>query len=99
MLSWAVLVACPLLRAQSTFGTVLGTVTDAFGGRDIGRPTDAAEYRARNLCHSRLRRSGFFESLNLAPGRFQASAEWTASATQSSAEFILEARETRRADF
>jgi hypothetical protein len=41
VLSWAVLLACPLLRAQSTFGTVLDTVTEAEFSVPIARRTVA----------------------------------------------------------
>lgn len=40
-LLWAGLAACPLLRAQSTFGTVLDTVTEAEFSVPIARRTVA----------------------------------------------------------
>ena len=92
-------VALVSARAQSTFGTVLGTVTDASGAVISGAKLTLRNVERGTSATTDSGEQGFFEFLNLAPGRYQVSAERAAFATQSSTEFILEARETRRADF
>jgi Carboxypeptidase regulatory-like domain/TonB dependent receptor-like, beta-barrel len=99
VLLWAVLAACPLLDAQSTFGTVLGTVTDASGAAIAGAKLTLRNIDRGTSATADSSEQGFFEFLNLESGRYQVTAERASFASQSSSEFILEARETRRADF
>jgi hypothetical protein len=99
-LAWILLAVAPVsARAQSTFGTVLGTVTDASGAAVSGAKVTLRNVERGNSATADSSGQGFFEFLNLTPGRYQVTAGRTAFASQSSPEFVLQARETRRADF
>ena len=97
------LVSCGLLGcapafAQSTFGSILGTVQDASGGAIPG-----GEIEIRNLDENTTRKattntSGLYQFQNLPPGRYSLSAVKSGFATAQVSEFALEARQERRLD-
>ena len=98
-----ILVSCGLLGcapafAQSTFGSILGTVQDASGGAIPG-----GEIEIRNLDENTTRKattntSGLYQFQNLPPGRYSLSAVKSGFATAQVSEFALEARQERRLD-
>lgn len=96
---WAFVMLCPLLPAQSIFGTILGTVTDASGAAAPGASLTLRNLERGTSLIASSGKEGFFEFLNLPPGPYQLTAVRTAFAPQTTPEFLLQARETRRADF
>jgi hypothetical protein len=92
-------ILCPSAGAQSTFGSILGTATDASGAVVAG-----ANVTLRNIddgvsATTVSGAQGYYQFLNLQPGCYQISAEGPGFATQTTPEIALQARETRRADF
>jgi len=98
-----ILLGCGLLSytpvfAQSTFGSILGTVQDASGGAIPG-----SDIEIRNLDENTTRKttsntSGLYQFLNLPPGRYALSVVKSGFATTQVPEIALEARQERRLD-
>src|SRR4051812_39719307 len=88
---------CSSAGAQSTFGSILGTVTDASGAtvtkvkvtvRNIDEGVSGAAVSGAQ---------GYYQFLDLQPGHYHVSVERPGFASQTTPEFALQARETRRA--
>lgn len=97
VLSLAAMTAMPV-RAQSTFGAIIGSVQDASGSAVAD-----AEIRIRNTGENTARlvkssQSGAYEALNLRPGRYQVTVTRTGFQTFSSGQLALDARQTIRVD-
>src|SRR5882672_3847287 len=90
------LLLASLAPAQSTFGIVLGTVTDESGAIIPGakiRITNQGENVSRDLTSDAL---GNFEALNLKAGTYSVTAEATGFKTFKSSDLELAARQTLR---
>ena len=94
---WMIAVRYPA-PGQSTFGTVLGTVMDASGAVLPGAKLTLRDLDEATAVTAQSNPQGFFEFLNIQPGRYQLSGSRSGFATQATPEFVLQARETRRAD-
>jgi len=95
--SWCALSCAPAF-SQSTFGSILGTAQDASGGAVAG-----VEVQITNLDENTTRKttsneSGFYQFLNLQPGRYMISATKAGFATARVGDVALEARQERRVD-
>ena len=103
MKPYAVLVlACltlsPLLEAQSTFGTIVGVVTDSSGSA-----VPAAAIEVTNTGENVTRKvvanaQGSFEVVNLKPGNYKLVAKKDGFGTVQLTDLNLDARQERRAD-
>ncbi|MBV8731775.1 MAG: TonB-dependent receptor, partial [Acidobacteriia bacterium] len=84
--------------AQSTFGSILGTLQDSSGAVIAG-----GEVEITNLDENTIRKaisndSGLYQFLNLPPGRYSLAANKSGFATARVPEITLEARQERRVD-
>src|SRR5689334_6849293 len=97
-LAMAVISAPAALLAQSTFGTILGTVTDSTGAVVPQAKiviTNEAENTSRAAVADQL---GNFEALNLKAGIYTVAAEATGFKSIKTGQLELTARQTLRVD-
>src|ERR1051326_7074935 len=86
-------------QAQSTFGTVLGTVRDQ-SGASVPDATLTLTDRDKNTTRSTISKDGgLYEFLNVRPGRYKVSADKPGFETATATDLHLEARQNLRADF
>jgi hypothetical protein len=85
--------------AQSTLSAILGTVKDSSGAIATDVRLTLRNLDENTVATGRSSPEGLFEFLNLRPGRYDVSAEKQGFAAAKSGEILLQARETRRADF
>ncbi|HSB13017.1 MAG TPA: carboxypeptidase regulatory-like domain-containing protein [Bryobacteraceae bacterium] len=98
LFSLVLLIPVPALSAQSTFGGIVGIVTDASGALVPAAAIKAREIDTNTLRSATTDAGGLYEILNLKPGRYEITAIKTGFATARIAEARLEARHTLRAD-
>src|SRR5262245_60896308 len=89
------LIAQPLI-AQSTFGTILGTVTDRSGGVVPGAKVTITNQGANVSSEVVSDAVGNFEANNLKAGVYTVSAEATGFKSFRAQDLVLDARQTLR---
>ncbi len=88
----------PALRAQSTFGTIVGSIRDPSGAAVLAAAITVREIDKNTSRSAKSDGDGLYEIVNLKPGRYEITAVKTGFATAKVAEARLEARQTIRAD-
>lgn len=94
----ALLMSLPI-QAQSTFASIVGTVTDPSGGMIPGAVITVLDLDKNTTRTAESGSSGYFEVLNLTPGKYQVTASKEGFTTSQFASITLDARQTIRADF
>ncbi len=97
-LSLAMQAGASRLFAQSTFGSIVGSVRDASGAAVTAAAITVREIDTNIARSARSDGEGLYEILNLKPGRYEITAAKGGFATARVAEARLEARQTIRAD-
>lgn len=92
------LFACAPAFAQSTFGSILGTLLDSSGGIVSGGEIEITNLDENTTRKTASNDSGVYQFLNLQPGRYALSAAKSGFATARVREVSLEARQERRVD-
>jgi len=84
--------------SQSTFGSVIGNVTDSSGGVVVNAEVSliATDTNVKRTTHTR--ENGVFEFPNLVPGRYRVEAQSSGFALVKTADFTVEARAAIRQD-
>jgi len=90
------LAAGSLLRAQSTFGTILGTVTDASGGVIPGAKVTVTNLGENLSVELQTDAQGNYEAVNLKPGTYSVTVEAAGFKTFQAGEVPLAARQVVR---
>src|SRR5215831_19400406 len=97
-LAGAVILAPAALLAQSTFGTILGTVSDS-SGAIVPRAKITITNQAENVSRATITdQFGNYEMLNLKAGTYTVAGEATGFKTMKAADLELTARQTLRVD-
>ena len=92
----ALFAASVCLRAQSTFGSIVGTVTDPSGGIVVKANVHVL-YTDENATHLVTTDSkGNYEALNLKPGHYKVTVEHPGFEQQTVNDVLLQARQTSR---
>jgi hypothetical protein len=91
-------IAGQVLRGQSTFGTILGTITDQQGKVVPGVEVTLTEQNTNIARNSSSNEQGNYEFLNLVPGMYQIRAVRTGFKAFAQAAIALGARQTVRVD-
>ncbi len=94
-----ILLGAAVLRAQSTFATILGAIRDPSGAAVPDAVLALRNLDENTVTASRSSSQGLYEFLNLAPGRYQLTAERRNFKTIRTPAILLHSRETRRGDF
>jgi hypothetical protein len=92
------LFACAPASAQSTFGSIVGTVQDASGAVISGSEVDLTNVDHNATSKTVSNDSGFYEFLNLKPGRYAMSAQKSGFASVRIVDVLLDARQEKRID-
>ena len=87
------------LAAQSTFGTVLGSVRDSSGAVVAGATLKLTELDESTVLTARSNEEGLYEFLNVRPGHYGLSVEKLGFAMARLSDLRLQARQSLRADF
>jgi hypothetical protein len=95
----ALVLSCLPARAQSTFGTLSGTVTDSSGAVMAGVSVEAQEQSTQVQRSVKTDERGDYQFVNMAPGTYTITASVTNFTTVKNEGVILPARETVRSDF
>ncbi len=90
---------CPGARAQSTFGTVLGSVSDPSGAAVADAKLRLTELDENTISTAASNELGLYEFLNVRPGRYQITVDQAGFATAVVTDLRLSARGMLRADF
>jgi len=88
----------PAAQAQSTFGAILGTVTDQQGGSITGVDVTLTHQETNIVRNGTTNEQGNYEFLNLIPGTYQVRAARTGFKTFVKGDIELGARQTVRVD-
>jgi carboxypeptidase family protein len=96
--SFGILLGATPLRAQSTFGTIVGTVKDSSGAAVPAAAIDVQELDNNTTQTAVSNDEGLYELLDLKPGRYLITATKSGFSTFTVPEMILPGRETVRAD-
>jgi hypothetical protein len=92
------MVACQISLGQSTFGSVVGTVTDSTGKVIAGAAVTLTATETNVKRSGLTRDNGVYEFPNLIPGRYQVAVEHPGFSPSITEPFALEARATERQD-
>lgn len=84
--------------SQSTFGSILGNVQDATGAGVAGTSLELVNLDENTARTAVANDSGFYQFVNLKPGRYSLSAIKSGFSPRKVAEVLLEARQERRVD-
>ena len=95
----ALVFSCLPAQAQSTFGTIVGTVTDATGAVVPGARVEAQEQSTAVQRSVQSDQRGDYQFLNMDPGTYTITVSAQNFATVKNEGVVLPARETMRADF
>ncbi|HVD78015.1 MAG TPA: carboxypeptidase-like regulatory domain-containing protein, partial [Vicinamibacteria bacterium] len=94
----ALTVWAPAALAQSTYGAVVGVLTDSTKGVVPGAPVTLTEVQTNVKRSTTSGQDGHFEFLNLTQGRYQVSVEASGFNKRASEPFPVAARQTVRID-
>jgi hypothetical protein len=95
----ALLVCAETLHAQSNFGAILGSVKDTSGAAVPGARLTLRNLDENTQLTAESGSFGLYAFLNLKAGRYQVTAERAGFSAGRASEILLDARQTRRADF
>ena len=95
----AVLLGQLSAHAQSTFGTIVGTVVDTSGAVVAGAPVSAQDQATGGKRETQTNGSGDFRFINMNPGSYTITVSAENFATVQNEGVVLPARETIRSDF
>src|SRR2546422_5016309 len=94
VISLGVFLSCANLAAQSTFGTVLGSVRDSSGGLIAGATLKLTELDESTILTASSNAQGLYEFLNVRPGRYDIKAEKPGFAMAHVSDVRLQARQS-----
>jgi hypothetical protein len=94
----AVLVSAPCAAAQSTYGSIIGTVRDSSGAVVAGVRVSLVNQGTSIESKTSTDSNGDYSFLNLEAGKYTLTAASTGFATATYTDLDLEARETKRVD-
>lgn len=98
LLSLVLLARAPSLLAQSTFGSIVGSVKDATGASVPGAEIVVREIDENTARSAVSNGDGLYEIVNLQPGRYEITAAKDKFRTERISDAQLKARQTLRAD-
>jgi hypothetical protein len=99
VLSIALLACAASVPAQSMLGAIAGRVTDGSGAAVPGATLTLRNVDENTMSEVSSTAEGLYEFLNLKSGRYQIAAEKSGFGPARTPEILLDARQTRRADF
>jgi len=92
------LFACAPASAQSTFGSIVGTVQDASGAVISGSAVELTNVDENATRKTVSNDTGLYEFLNLKPGRYSLSAQKSGFSSAQIVNILLDARQEKRVD-
>lgn len=98
LLALGFLFPCSPASAQSTFGSIVGTVQDASGASIPGSEIDLTNVAENATRHAVSNDNGFYEFLNLKPGTYSLSAQKAGFSGAHVVNITLDARQEKRVD-